>query len=450
MSGRYYNKAITKDIFSNSGAISTYNFVDTSNLQLLNIQPETGTVQLASSYANNVPGILLPIPVVSWDNLVVPFEDALSDAFSDFTDGDGAVVLWAGSDTNVNGASGANVGDYSLNKVVYVGSFNNPEPSGSQVPSSGFYIWHDQQYGRYKLMFNGVRFTNGNVVILSVAKFSNNIQIPEGLETGIFITNQWGNLRYDDSDRYNMLPSAPSGIPFGPNPGNAFAPYFYNSGDSQYYYFDTNSDVHFFANNTVYIDVNGFQYIGEAHYPLFGGVNISATVNAGSTSGVEPVQFNTGSTAGNTGTINLDLSANTTNQRTAFFSGFAATIGDGFDLLNPPQDSGARQLANGTVISNTFILHNWAVAVGSSFDNTLSPEPYPARVGVRQTHPKKANLKQAAPRSKAIPSSLSLQTPIPLMYINITAEPLVPPEIYIPPHGGLIKYCPLNDIYTLL
>jgi len=407
MSNRYINKAVRKDIYSNSGAIFTYNYVDKSNLELLNINPETKTIELSSSYSNNVSGILLPIPIISWNNIIQADWDDGS-----FVD-EGCRVLWSETSTDA------------IKNVVYLGTFASHPTSGN---TGGFYIWRNSSYGNtLKLYYDGDKYNNENVVILSVLNGSSE-SLPEELYADAYTTsNNWATLQHLEVDL-----KAPDDIES--NPGSANAPYFYNYSDELYYYFDVNGNLKLLADKIMYIDRRGFQLLGEARYPLYGGINLTASVAINGQDGnafsgyTKSVDFETGASGPTSTSLNLELSTNTNTTSTSFFNGYAST--NDFNSFNGVSGGTGGtggtggfeygiQLTNGTVISNSWIIHNWAIAVGQSFNNPNTNGPFP------------------------------VTTAIPLLYFNVDKPPIFPIGT-LPPNGGLFKYCPINNIYSVL
>lgn len=404
MSNRYINKAVRKDIYSNSGAIFTYNYVDRSNLELLNINPETKTVELSSSYSNNVSGMLLPIPIISWNNIIQA--DWADGSFVD----EGCRVLWSGSSTDA------------IKNVVYLGTFASNPTSGN---TGGYYIWkNSSDSNSLKLYYDGEEYDNENVIILSVLNGSSGL-LPEELYADAYTTSITATLQHLEVDL-----KAPNDIES--NPGSANAPYFYNYSDELYYYFDVNGNLKLLADKIMYIDSRGFQLLGDAKYPLYGAINLTASVNIDGQGGdgfdgyTKSVDFETGASGPTSTSLDLDLSTDTNTTSSSFFNGYASTTdfnsfngvsgGTGGTGGTGGSEYGL-QLSNGTVISNSWIIQNWAIAVGQSFNNSLIAGPYS-------------------------------QTSIPLLYFNMIRPPIISGSY--PPNGGLFKYCPLNNIYSIL
>lgn len=150
MSNRYINKKARKDIYSNSGAVATANFVDSTN-------------SLESLVNNPVSGSILVVPDITnndrynyYDNFTVLGKEAVGDA-----------VL----------------------KVSYARS----HPVAAPTSGSGYQIYFNSS--NQILYYNGSIVPDANILILEVSGSSNNLITLNSY----YYTNESGRLDREDS-----------------------------------------------------------------------------------------------------------------------------------------------------------------------------------------------------------------------------------------------------------
>jgi len=255
MSNRYVNKSIRKDIFSNSAGRASVRFIDNSNLNLLNIDPNNGSIETKSQYSGDLNGFLLSIPSFTMTENVFCLNSNISSVF----------FLWSNPSETIYYDNGTTA---SFTNVKYVTSASRPS-----IGNNNFILWNTTPEGPFSLVMPTNQLgqyailsveesTSGTVNTVSVNAFYKTTSITT-LAPGVYVIENFQNSfdSFFNSNTNNFTTYAPDSEEIHGPLQETIAPYIGNT--TFYIDLDTN-ELTQFSDTKLYIDFRAIMTVDES------------------------------------------------------------------------------------------------------------------------------------------------------------------------------------------